>query len=105
MKLYLELIIESSIKGHGRLIRVYKELANNEEFRQKISEYIRKIDVGIDKIDMEYKKIKDKDTGEEREVPEIKMIHNLFDKDNNKVGTKSFDLNIESSQSIRKILD
>ena len=100
---YFELILETTIKGSTGVLGLRKEFVENENFREKVSEYVRKIDVGIKEIIIEDEIRVNKRTGEEKKTPVPKAIHNIYDAKGNVVGEKLFDLKYESSGTLRFI--
>jgi AAA15 family ATPase/GTPase len=99
---HFEVILESSIKGtFGALSAHSKRLVNDEDFRRKVTEYINKIDVGIEEVRVEKEFRKTRKTSESQEVPVIKTVHPVFDEIGNRVGSRSFDVAKESSGTLR----
>lgn len=114
LNVFSELYFESAVKGRAGSYRIYNELESNIEFRERVTEYVKKIDVGIDGIEIEHVIERNPDTGEEKERPVLKMIHKVYDEKGNDKDNKSFDLRMESSgtnrflsyiQEILKLLD
>ena len=101
LNLYFEIIFESSIKGRVSGIRLSKKLEEDEDFRLKVSEYLKKIDVGIDDIIVDIETKKSKVTDEEEEKKVIKTVHCIYDSEGNCVGKKALDLQYESSGTLR----
>lgn len=99
--IYFELIFESSVKGNPSIISYSKEFLKNENFRKKISEYIRKIDVGIKDIVIDEEIKTDKRTGEQVRNLLPRTIHNIYDLNGEVIGERAFDLKLESSGTLR----
>ncbi|MFI2858826.1 ATP/GTP-binding protein [Paenibacillus sp. JSM ZJ436] len=98
---HFELILESSIKGTVDSWSHSKRLVQDDMFRSKVAEYIRKIDVGIDDIKIEKEWVLNKKTGQKEQEPLIKTIHSVYNEAGLRVGSKAFDLPQESSGTLR----
>ncbi|MBD2846396.1 ATP-binding protein [Paenibacillus sp. IB182496] len=98
---HFELILESSIKGTIDSWLHSKRLVQDDMFRSKVAEYIRKIDVGIDDIKIEKEWVLNKKTGQKEQELLIKTIHAVYNEAGIKVGSKAFDLPQESSGTLR----
>lgn len=100
LMIYLEIILESTIKGRVFGTRISKKMESDDKFRQKVVKYLRQIDIGISDIiiDEEYRK---SSTGEEKLVPVIKTVHSIYNAEGNCVGEKTMDLRYESSGTLR----
>lgn len=98
---HFELILESSIKGTVDAWSHSKRLVQDDGFRSKVAEYIRKIDVGIEDIVIEKEWVLNKKRGQKEQEPLIKTIHPVFNEDGLRVGSKAFDLPQESSGTLR----
>lgn len=99
--IYFELLLESSVKGKAMSLNFHENLLQNEPFRQKVSEYIRKIDVGIKEIIIDEEIITSRRTGKEEKRLIIKAVHSIYDEVGNIIGEEAFDLKYESSGTIR----
>jgi hypothetical protein len=97
---YSELLIDSSVKGMMGLIGLKKRMLKDEDFLKKIGTYINQIDVGILDLAVEYESVQIT-SGEFKNKPIIKTIHEIYDEDGNKVGTKRFLLKQESTGTLR----
>lgn len=96
---FFELFIESSIKGVVSVIGNSDKLIENECFRQKVLDYIKKIDVGISDFYIEDEDV-DNIKGEDKK-PVLKTVHNVYDESGNIVDKKYFSLSQESSGTLR----
>lgn len=101
LDIYTEIILEMSVKSNINVFTLHPNIVKNEKFKEKISEYIRKIDVGIEKIITEKEKIRISNRQEEEEIDVVKTIHPIYDNNGNKIGEKIFDIHQESSGTIR----
>lgn len=101
--IYFELLLESSVKGKVLSLSFREELIKNDLFRQKVSEYIRKIDVGIKEIIVDEEILTSKRTGKEEKKTVLKAIHDIYDNEGNIIGEEAFDLKHESSGTLRFI--
>lgn len=100
---YFELIFESSIKGLSPIIGMHEVFLADDAFRKSVSEYVRKIDVGIKDIVIEKEIVFNKQTGEKEEKPVARALHNVYDSNGNIVSEKTFDFSYESSGTLRFI--
>lgn len=99
LDIYTEIILETSIKSNLNLFTLHPSIAKNEEFKDIISQYIKRIDVGIEKIITEKEKISSSQG--EKEIDVVKTVHPIYDDNGNKIGEKVFDIHQESSGTIR----
>lgn len=90
-----ELYIEGGVKGLYGSVAYSNRLVSDQKYRETIEKYLKIADIGIEKI----KIVPRNDDGKKRY--EIKMIHNVYDSNNKKSGTKDFNINMESSGTIR----
>lgn len=98
---YLEILFEASVKKVAGAVRLNKKLVNSAEFRAKVENYLRKIDVGIRGLDVQTKTILDENSGKEKKEKVIKTIHNVFNEEGQIVGKRCFDLPQESTGTLR----
>ena len=73
-----------------------KKLYEDKEYRHKVEEFIRAADIGIKQI-----KVDLIHSEEERTSYRIKTIHDVYDQEGNIVGEETFDIEDESSGTIR----
>ncbi|MFA9396832.1 MAG: ATP/GTP-binding protein [Clostridiaceae bacterium] len=100
--IYFELFIESSVKETIGGIRYYKKLIEDECFRKKVLDYIKKIDVGISDFYIEDETLLNIENNSKQENPPIiKTVHNVYDNNGNVIDKKYFDLSQESSGTLR----
>ena len=97
---YFELFLEPSIKGTLGIIGLSKQLVDNEDFRRKTAEYIKRIDVGIVDLVVEKEPIRLRN-GEIKEMPVVKTVHEVYNAKGNRIGTKVFNLEQESTGTLR----
>ena len=96
---HFELIIEMSVKGIVSGLSISSRLIEDESYRRTIEQFIKVADIGIDKIIV--RRRKDIDTTDEHNQYEIKTVHKVFDVEGNTIGEKEFNLEMESSGTIR----
>ncbi len=92
---YFEFHMESSIKGIAESFFYSGRIFKDENYRKKIEKYLKIADVGIERISI------DEIIEDEKKSYVIKMVHNVYDSKNNKCGEKEFNLQMESSGTIR----
>ncbi|MFB5269894.1 ATP/GTP-binding protein [Paenibacillus enshidis] len=97
---YFEVIFEISVKGTIGSYALYsKRLIEDEAFRNKVVDYIKEIDVGIDDIIVE--RVLRTKRGEQEEEDVVKTVHPIFNEEGEKVSSEVFDLSQESSGTLR----
>ncbi len=98
---FLEVFFEASVKGLAGIVRLSDRIVENDKYRTKIEKYLTQIDVGIKALEVEKKTVVDKKTGEEKEKKIVKTIHDLYDAKGNITGEKTFELQKESTGTLR----
>ena len=98
--IYTEILFESTVKRIAGSATITKKLIEDTNYRKRIAKYLSKIDVGIQGLEIVDIDIKD-NFGRSHKQKTIKTIHNVYDEEGNIVGTKAFDLNQESTGTIR----
>ena len=83
------------------MIGLSKKLVSDIEYRKKVERYLRLIDVGIKRLDVQTELIFDEQTGRKRKEEVVRTVHNIYDEDGNAVGEKLFDLRQESTGTLR----
>lgn len=101
--IHFELILETTIKGSTGGVGLRKDLIENEDFRKKVSEYVRKIDVGIKEIIIDEEIRTNKRTGKEEKQLIPRAVHNIYDSKGAIIGEEAFDLSYESLGTLRFI--
>lgn len=98
---FTEILFESTVKGLAGMIGLSKKLVSDIEYRKKVERYLRLIDVGIKRLDVQTELIFDEQTGRKRKEEVVRTVHNIYDEDGNAVGEKLFDLRQESTGTLR----
>lgn len=98
---FTEILFESTVKGLANTIGLSKKLVNNQEFRSKVEHYLRLVDVGIKRLDIQTETILNEHTGIKTEEKIIRTVHEIYDKNGTVTGEKLFDLHQESSGTLR----
>lgn len=99
--MFSELFLESTIKQNYNLVEISKDFINNKEYMEKIAEYLRQIDVGIKGLKMHEKTVINQKTGKEKKERILKTLHDIYDNDDHVCEEKEFDLQQESSGTLR----
>lgn len=102
VNVHFEIYFESSIKGlnltsHSR----YKNLINDKKLLEKVTEYVKQIDVGISNLSIHEIEKTNRKTNEKEKTKIIKSVHNIVDDSNSIVDEMPFDLEDESSGTKR----
>lgn len=100
-KVYLEFFIESSVKRLAGTFHLSNILSKDNELQDKVKKYIQRIDVGIDDFEIDEKTVFNEKTGEEKKQKVIRTLHKVYDENGFHVGTERFNLDMESSGTIR----
>ena len=98
---YSEILFESTVKGIAGIVGYSTQLLDNRKFREKVEQYLRLIDVGIKRLDIQIETITNERTGKQEKTKVIRTVHDIFDKTGNAVGEQKFDLYQESSGTLR----
>lgn len=95
---HFELILEGSVKGLVSGVSFSKRIVEDEEYRKTIEKFIRVADVGIVGLSIEENK---DETTKDRHPFEVKTVHHVYNEEGDIVREEKFDLNMESSGTIR----
>lgn len=98
---YSEILFESTVKGIAGMFGYSTQLLDNRKFREKVEQYLRLIDVGIKRLDIQTETITNDRTGKQEKTKVIRTVHDIFDETGNVVGEQKFDLRQESSGTLR----
>jgi hypothetical protein len=99
--IFSELFLESTIKQNYNSVDINKNFVNNEEYRGKIVEYLKQIDVGIKGLKMYEESVINQKTGKGKKEKILRTLHDIYDNDDHVCGEKEFDLQQESSGTLR----
>lgn len=95
---HFELILESSVKGLAFAASYSERLFKDKEYKSIVESFVKSADIGITRIDIR----ENKDANEKNDAKyKIKTAHNVYDRRGNVAGEELFDLNMESSGTIR----
>lgn len=97
---YTEILFESTVKGLAGMVGLSKKLVNDRAFRKRIEHYLRLIDVGIKRLDVQTETILD-EYGKKKKEKVIRTVHDIYDEEGNAAGEKYFDLRQESTGTLR----
>lgn len=98
---FLEIFFESTIKNVAGLIYLNQRLIDDKIFRDRVEEYLKQADVGIKGLDLQVKTVLDSSNGLEKEQRVIRTIHDVYDNHGNITGQRLFDLQQESTGTLR----
>ncbi|HHV08659.1 MAG TPA: ATP-binding protein [Clostridiales bacterium] len=98
---FSEILFESTVKRLASSIMISKKLVSNRTYRQKVENYLRLIDVGIKRLDVQTETILNERTGKKKKEKVVRTVHNIYDENGNVVGEKLFDLQQESTGTLR----
>lgn len=98
---FTEILFESTVKGLAGMVGLSKKLVSNKAYRKKVEHYLRLIDVGIKRLDVQTEMIFDEHTGKKKKEKVVRTVHDIYDETGNVVGEKLFDLRQESTGTLR----
>lgn len=99
---FYEINLESSVKQRF-VLPIEGRILDDVGFRNAVEKYIKRIDVGIERLDVVPERVTDKHTNEQKEKMKLTAVHNIFDERGHVIGEKQFDLSKESSGTLRFI--
>lgn len=101
---FTEILFESSVKGLAGIAGLSRKLVENKTFKRKVEEYLRLIDVGIKRLDIQTETILNERTGKKKKETVVRTVHDIYDDAGNIVGEKLFDLQQESTGTLRFLM-
>jgi len=78
-----------------------RKLVSNKAYRERVEHYLRLIDVGIKRLDIQTETIVNERTGKKKKEKVVRTVHDIYDEAGNVVGEKLFDLQQESTGTLR----
>ena len=98
---FTEILFESTVKGLAGSIGISKKLVDNKDFRQKVEHYLRRIDVGIRRLDIKSETVINEHSGKKKKEKIVRTVHDVYDESGKVIGEKLFDLQQESTGTLR----
>jgi hypothetical protein len=98
---FSEILFESTVKKLAGTVLISKKLVESSEYREKVESYLRMIDVGIKRLDVQTEVMVNESTGEEKKRKVVRTVHDVYDESGNVVAEKFFDFHQESTGTIR----
>lgn len=98
---FTEILFESTVKGLAGIVGLSKKLVRNKTYRKKVEHYLRLVDVGIKRLDVQTETIFDEHTGKKKREEVVRTVHDIYDDAGNIAGEKLFDLHQESTGTLR----
>ena len=98
---FTEILFESTVKGLAGIVGLSKNLVSSKAYREKVENYLRLIDVGIKRLDVQTETILNERTGKKKKEKVVRTVHDIYDEAGNVVGEKLFDLRQESTGTLR----
>lgn len=96
---FADVFLDVPVKKMGSFAVLSGRLFSDEDFRKKVVQYLRQIDVGIADLVVVEDQLQDGSMTKKRK--RIKTVHKLFDKKGNEAGNIEFDLSQESTGTLR----
>lgn len=94
---HFELIIESTVKGIAFATSYSERLFKDEEYKRIVEDFVKSADIGITRIDIK----PNKEASNNGDKYDIRCAHNKYDENGEIIGEELFELNMESSGTIR----
>ena len=98
---FTEILFESTVKGLAGMVGLSKKLVGNKSYREKVERYLRLIDVGIKRLNVQTETILNERTGKKKKEKVVRTVHDIYDDAGNVVGEQLFDLQQESTGTLR----
>jgi len=98
LNVYFELFLEGSVKGFVSRVGFSNRLLRDDKYRKLVEKFIKVADIGITKLSVEKSTDKRKPSVDRFD---IKTVHNVYDEKGNIVREEKFDLDMESSGTLR----
>lgn len=101
---FTEILLDSTVKGLAGIVGLSQKLVRNKAFKEKVEHYLRLIDVGIVRLDVQTEIVINERTGKKKKEKIVRTVHNVYDEVGNVVGEKLFDLQQESTGTLRFLM-
>ena len=98
---FTEILFESTVRGLAGTVGLSRKLVSNKAYRERVEHYLRLIDVGIKRLDIQTETIVNERTGKKKKEKVVRTVHDIYDEAGNVVGEKLFDLQQESTGTLR----
>lgn len=98
---FTEILFESTVKGLAGMIGLSRKVVNNKDYRERVEHYLQLIDVGIKRLDVQSELVVNEHTGKKKKEKVVRTVHDIYDENGNIVGEKKFDLQQESTGTLR----
>lgn len=100
LEVYTNVFLETSVKGFLFNTVSDRKISRNENLREKVTEYVRKIDVGIRNIIIDERSIEVNDEGEKKQIKLSYAMHDVYNDNGKIIDQRPFELKYESSGTI-----
>ena len=94
-------LIDFSVKKTGSFSVISRRLIKDQNFRNKVVDYLKRIDIGIDDLIVVDEQEADSENERTEKQKEVKTQHTTYSQDNEINGKMLFDLSKESSGTLR----
>lgn len=98
---FSEILFESTVKKLAGSVMISKKLIDNKKYREKVERYMRLIDVGIKRLDVQTEVITNENTGKEKKKKVVRTVHDVYDESGKAISEKYFDFQQESTGTLR----
>lgn len=76
---FTEILFESTVKGLAGMVGLSKKLVGSQAYRKRVEHYLRLIDVGIKRLDVQAETIFDEHTGKKKKEKVVRTVHDIYD--------------------------
>lgn len=98
---FTEVLFESTVKRLAGSVMISGRLFRDKDFKEKVEHYLRLIDVGIKRLDIKSETVVNERTGKKKKEKVVRTVHDIYDENGVAKGEKMFELQQESSGTLR----
>lgn len=98
---FSEILFESTVKKLAGSVMISNKLVDDRKYREKVEQYLRLIDVGIKRLDVQIEIVINESTGKGKKEKVVRAVHDIYDENGKVVGEKYFDFSQESTGTLR----
>lgn len=99
--IFTEVIFESTVKRLAGSVMISDKLFRDKDFKKKVENYLRLIDVGIKRLDIKTETVMNERTGKKKKEKVVRTVHDVYNENGVAIGEKMLELQQESSGTLR----
>lgn len=80
---FSEILFESTIKKLAGSVMISNKLVDDRKYREEVEQYLRLIDVGIKRLDVQTEIVINESTGKGKKEKAIRTVHDIYDERRN----------------------